>query len=209
MFERFLPKEAGFFDFFEQHSRLSIAVCRQLDAIALNPSELAVRYSRIKEIEHEADDITHKCIDALHRTFITPIDRGDIYQLIRRLDDIVDSIDATASRMTLYEMTEMRPELKQFTEILIKATTELERSVVGLRHLNRDGPAIQKSCIAISDAENEADRILRSALARLFKEEPDPVLIIQWKEIFERLEKAVDRCEDVANIVEGVVIEAS
>ena len=209
MFKRLLPKETGFFDFFEQHSRLSIAVCRELDSIALNPAELTVRSNRIKEIEHEADNITHTCIDALHRTFITPIDRGDIYQLIRRLDDIVDSIDATASRMMLYDMTEMRPEFKQFTEVLVKATLELERAVCGLRHVNRDSQAIQKSCIAISDVENEADRILRSGLARLFREERDPMVVIKWKEIFERLEKAVDRCEDVANIVEGVVIEVS
>lgn len=209
MFRRLLPREAGFFDFFEHHSRLSIAVCREIDAIALDPAEMMTRSNRIKELEHEADDITHKCIDALHRTFITPVDRGDIYQLIRRLDDIVDSIDATASRMTLYAMTKMRPELKQFTEVLVKATIELDQAVRGLRHMNRESQAIQKSCIAVSDAENEADRILRSALARLFREETDAVLIIQWKEIFERLEKAVDRCEDAANIVEGVVIEAS
>lgn len=209
MFKSLLPRETRFFDFFEQHIKLSTAVCRELDAIALNPGELTSRANRIKEIEHDADNITHSCIDALHRTFITPIDRGDIYQLIRRLDDIVDSIDATASRMTLYAIAEMRPEFKLFTEVLLRATIELDQAVSGLRHMNRQGPLIQRSCIAVSDAENEADRILRSALARLFKDCTDPVLIIQWKEIFERLEKAVDRCEDVANIVEGVVIEAS
>ena len=209
MFKRLLPRETGFFDFFEQHIKLSIAVCREMDAIALNPGELSNRSNRIKEIEHDADNITHTCIDALHRTFITPIDRGDIYQLIRRLDDIVDSIDATASRMALYDIKVMRPELKLFTEVLVKATVELDQAVCGLRHLNRQGPQIQKACIAVSDAENEADRILRAALARLFRDTVDPVLLIQWKEIFERLEKAVDRCEDVANIVEGVVIEAS
>ncbi|MCX6830346.1 MAG: DUF47 family protein, partial [candidate division Zixibacteria bacterium] len=101
MFKRLLPKETGFFDFFEHHSKLSIEACRELHAIALDPMELASRAGRIKDLEHKADDITHKCIDALHRTFITPIDRSEILHLMKRLDDIIDSIDSTASRMML------------------------------------------------------------------------------------------------------------
>jgi uncharacterized protein Yka (UPF0111/DUF47 family) len=209
MFKRLLPRETGFFDFFEQNSKLSIEACRELDAIALNPGELVSRVNRIKEIEHEADDVTHKCIDAIHRTFITPIDRADIHRLIRRLDDIIDSVDSAASRMMLYEMTDLRPELKQFTAALVIASTEIDGAIRNLRRLRKGGDAIEKCCIAVYEAENQGDQILRAALVRLFKEEKEPVLVIKWKEVFERLEKATDRCEEVANIVQGIVIEAS
>jgi uncharacterized protein len=209
MFERFLPKETSFFDYFEQHSKLSIEACKELNAIAANPSELINRVSRIKEIEHDADDVTHKCIDALHRTFITPIDRADIHRLIRRLDDIIDSVDSAASRMMLYDLSEMRLEAKQFTEVLIIATTEIHGAVRNLRNINKGGDAIQKCCEAVYDAEKRGDQILRSALGRLFREEKEPIMLIKWKEVFERLELATDRCEEVANIIQGVVIEAS
>ena len=209
MFERLLPKETSFFDFFEQHAKLGIEACRELNAIAANPSELVDRVSRIKDIEHQADNVTHQCIDALHRTFITPIDRADIHRLMKRLDDIVDSVDSASSRMMLYEMTDMKLEIKQFTEVLIIATTEIDGAIRNLRHMSKAGEAIEKCCRAVYDAENEADQILRSALVRLFKEEHDPIQVIKWKEVFERLEKATDRCEEVANIVQGIVIEAS
>ncbi len=104
MLKRLLPKETSFFDFFERHTKLTIEACKELDAIAANPSELRDRVARIKELEHEADDITHECIEALHRTFITPIDRADIHRLMKRLDDIIDSVDSAASRMMLYEL---------------------------------------------------------------------------------------------------------
>lgn len=209
MFKRLLPRETSFFDFFEQHSLLSIEVSKELNAIAVSPDELAGRAARIKEIEHEADEITHHCIDALHRTFITPIDRGDIHRLIRRLDDIIDCVDSASQRMVLYELTEIRPEFHQFTEVLIKATTGIDGAIRSLRDLKHGEKTIEKWCRAIYDAETESDGILRAALAKLFNEEKEAILVLKWKGVFERLEKAADRCEEVANIVEGIVIEAS
>ena len=209
MFKKILPQEICFFTFFEKHSKLSIETCRELDAIASNPSELVFRVNRIKELEHQADDITHECIEAIHRTFITPIDRMDIHRLIRRQDDIIDTVDSVASRLKLFEITDIWPELKQFAEVLIKSTIELDKAIGYLCNINKGKKAIEDCCVAIHEAENEADQILRSSLARLFKEEKEPILVIKWKEISERLEKATDRCEDVANIVEGIVIEAS
>ena len=209
MFKRILPKEDSFFDYFERHSRLSVDVCRELNEIALNPVELVNRTNRIKGIEHEADDITHKCIDALHRTFITPIDRADIHRLIKRLDDIIDSVDSTAARMMLYDLSEMRQEFGQFTGVLIQATTEVESAISNLRNLKKRNEIIEKCCAAVYETEKTGDQLLRSALDRLFKEEKDPILIIKWKDIFERLEHATDRCEEVANIIQGIVIEAS
>ncbi|MBI5268000.1 MAG: DUF47 domain-containing protein [candidate division Zixibacteria bacterium] len=209
MLERLLPKEISFFTFFEAHALLGIEACKELDALASNPSELVRRASRIKEIEHQADDITHKCIDALHATFITPIDRADIHRLMRRLDDIIDSVDSTASRMMLYEMTNYRSELKKLTELLLIATRHIDTAIRNLPHLSKKSADIQTSCIAVYQAETDADDILRQSLVRLFKEEKDAILVMKWKEIFERLERATDRCQEVANIVQGIVIEAS
>lgn len=209
MFKRLLPRETSFFDFFERHSQLSMEVAKELNAIAVNPDELAGRAARIKEIEHEADTVTHQCIDALHRTFITPIDRGDIHRLIRRLDDIIDCVDSATQRMMLYEIAVIRPEFRQFTEVLIKATTGIDGAIRSLRDLKHGEKAIETWCANIYGAEKESDDILRAALAKLFKEEKEAILVLKWKGIFERLEKAADRCEEVANIVEGIVIEAS
>ena len=209
MFKRLLPQTTNFFKFFEDHVKLTCEACRQLDSICANPSELIERASRIKAIEHEADRITHGCIDALHRTFITPIDRADIHRLIKRLDDIIDSVDAAASRMMLYEITTPRIEMRQLTTVLVRASIDLSGAIGELKHMGKNSDEIERCCQAVYDAEKEGDQVLRAALARLFKEEQEAVLLIKWKELFERLEKATDRCEEVANIVQGIVIEAS
>ncbi|MEW5876045.1 MAG: DUF47 family protein [Candidatus Zixiibacteriota bacterium] len=209
MLKRLLPFETSFFEFFEKHSRLSIETCKELALIAQTPSDLPLRVRRIKELEHQADDVARECIAALHRTFITPIDRADIHRLIKRLDDIVDAIDALASRMVLYDIRLVWPEMQLLTTILVNATSELHGALCGLRNMNGDLERIQSHCASVYECEKEADEVLRTALARLFNEEKDPVTVIKWKEIFERLERATDHCETVANIIEGVVIEAS
>jgi len=205
MFRRLLPREICFFDYFERHARLTIEACEAFRALTEGQADQA---ARIKEIEHRADDLTHECVDALNRTFITPIDRVDIHQLIKRLDDVVDSVDATTSRMAVYDLVEIRPEAKQLAEVLAKAARAIEVALIGLRSL-KETEAIKTHLIDIHQLENEGDVILRAALTRLFKEEGNAILVIKWKEIFERLEKATDRCEEVANIIEKIVIEAS
>jgi|WetSurMetagenome_2_1015567.scaffolds.fasta_scaffold297986_2 uncharacterized protein len=209
MFKRLLPTETSFFDYFERHTKLGIETCRELHGIAEHPNEMLGRTNRIKELEHEADNITHGCIDALHRTFITPIDRADIHRLMKRLDDIVDEVDSAASRLVVYELSQIRPEMVQLTQVLVRASVAIDQAIHHLRDLRKGSAAIEISCRAVYDAENEGDQILRAALVRLFKEEKDPVLVIKWKEVLERLERATDRCEEVANIVQGIVIEAS
>jgi predicted phosphate transport protein (TIGR00153 family) len=208
MLGRFLPKTTSFFDYFEQHGALTIKACEEFLALIRNPSEIASRAKRIKEFEHEADIITHKCIEDLHRTFITPIDRSDIHTLIKTLDDIVDSVDATASRMVLYEIDTM-PDTQELSELLLEAAKAILDAVMSLRHIDHNAALINEKCIVICGVENKADALLRSALARLFKEEKDAVKVIKWKEIYERLERATDHCEAVANIIQGIAIEAS
>lgn len=209
MFRRLLPREVGFFDYFEELARLSTEACQAFLELTEGMSDHPAQAARIKDIEHRADDVTHTCIGELNKTFITPIDRVDIHQLIKRIDDIVDAVDSCTSRIAVYELSEMRPEAGQLARVLLRASIDIEEALKGLRNLKRsDG--ITERLIAIHQHENEGDAILRAALARLFKEEHDnPILVIKWKEIFERLERATDRCEEVANIIEKIVIEAS
>jgi hypothetical protein len=209
MFRGLLPKEICFFDYFEQHAGMMIEACKEFQALAEGKVvDHATQASRIKEIEHQADNLTHRCIEELNKTFITPIDRVDIHQLIKHLDDIIDSVDACTSRIALYELTEMRSEAVQLAEVLLEAATEIEVALKGLRHLG-NAALIKEKLIRIHKLENDGDAILRAALSRLFKEEDRPILVMKWKEVFERLEKATDRCEEVANIIEKIVIEAS
>ena len=208
MFGRMLPRKVCFFDYFEQLAVMIIQACEAFRDLTEGKADNVEQAGRIKDIEHQADNLTHKCIEEINKTFITPIDRVDIHSLIKRLDDIVDSVDACASRIMLYEITEMRPEALQLAEVLVKAAYELEVALKGLRNL-KNAPVIEEKLIAIHQLENDGDTILRAALMRLFKEEDRAIQIIKWKEIFERLEKATDRCEDVANIIEKIVIEAS
>ncbi len=206
MFGRFLPKETSFFDFFEQHAALTVEGCKEFLSLASTGANVTGKAKRIKEIEHETDVVTHRCVEALHKTFITPIERDDIYRLISRMDDIVDFIEAASERIALYDMKEMTPEVKDLADILVRAAQQIVVAVKGLRNMKNADPVLQ-ACVDINRLENEGDTILRNALARLFKEEKDPITVIKWKEIYEGLETATDRCEDVANIIEGVVLE--
>jgi len=206
MFGRLLPRETSFFDFFERHAAKTVEGVKEFLALASGELEVISAAKRIKEIEHETDVITHHCVEALHKTFITPIDRDDIHRLITRMDDIMDYVEAASERIALYEITVMTPESKAMAAVLLRATEEVQRALTGLR-TRGNGEAIIRSCIEINRMENEADDILRATVAKLFREERDPITIIKWKEIYENLENATDRCEDVANIIEGVVLE--
>lgn len=206
MFGRFLPRDTSFFDLFEQHAALTVEGSKEFFAIAQTGANIAAKARRIKEIEHEADVVTHRCVEALHKTFITPIERGDIYRLISRMDDIMDFVEAASERITLYEITTMTDECRDLGDVLVRACEQLKTALQGLRNMKNAEP-ILKACLDVNRLENDADAILRAAVARLFREEKDPVVIIKWKEIYENLENATDRCEDVANTIEGVVLE--
>lgn len=206
MFPRLLPREVSFFDFFDKHIALTVSGTKELLELVTAGGNGSLRARRIKEIEHEADVITHNCVEALHKTFITPLDRNDIHRLISKMDDVMDSVDGVAGRIALYKLTEMTPEIKSLAEILAQSTVEVQHAVNGLRNL-RNADTIREKCIEVNRLENDADAVLREAIAKLFTSEKDPIKVIMWKEIYEILEKATDRCEDVANIIEGVVLE--
>jgi predicted phosphate transport protein (TIGR00153 family) len=206
MFGRFLPRETSFFDFFEQHAALTIEGSKEFLSLVTTGTNIAARCRRISDIEHETDTITHRCVEALHKTFITPIDRDSIHRLITRMDDVMDFVEAAAERLDLYELTVMTGDVRDLADVLHRSAQQVEAAVRGLRTL-RDPQATLKLCIDINRLENEADAILRRSVARLFREEKDPIFVIKWKEVYENLESATDRCEDVANIIEGVILE--
>lgn len=206
MFGRFLPKEASFFEFFEQHAALTVQGAKEFQSLVNTAANIEAKTRRVAEIEHETDVITHRCVEALHKTFITPLDRYDIHRFITKLDDIMDYVEAAAERILLYEITVMTPELKDMADVLTRAADEVLSACKLMSNL-RHPEKILQICVEINRLENESDAIMRRAVARLFKEEKDPIAVIKWKEIYENVENAVDRCEDVANIIEGVVLE--
>jgi len=206
MFGRFLPRETSFFDFFEQHAGLTIEGTKEFLSMVTTGANINAKCRRISDIEHETDTITHRCVEALHKTFITPIDRDSIHRLITKMDDVMDFVEAAAERIELYELTVMTGDVRDLADVLHRSALQVEQAMRGLRQL-KDPQATLKLCIDINRLENEADAILRRSVARLFKEEKDPIVVIKWKEVYENLENASDRCEDVANLIEGVILE--
>jgi hypothetical protein len=205
---RLLPHDASFFAHFEHQGKKTVEGCRAFLDMVENPTNLESRAERVKQIEHECDEITHAVVEGLHKTFITPIDRNDIYTLITKMDDIMDFVEAAADRLALYEIPAMTKEVGDLARCLVSSAEHVLGAVSSIKELGKPNGILQH-CIEINRLENVADSILRSALARLFREEKDPIAVIKWKEIYETLESATDRCEDVANIIEGVVLENS
>ena len=205
---RLLPHDASFFSYFEQQGQKTVEGCRAFLDMVEHPTDLDQRAERVKQIEHECDESTHAVVAGLHKTFITPIDRNDIYRLITKMDDIMDMVEAAADRLALYDVKQMTKEAVDLARCLVSSAEHVLSAVSGIRDLSKSETILQH-CIEINRLENVADSILRGALARLFREEKDPIAVIKWKEIYETLESATDRCEDVANIIEGVLLENS
>jgi uncharacterized protein Yka (UPF0111/DUF47 family) len=207
MFARLFPSEGKvFFELFERHADKSVEAARLLRTMLHHPTDLAEQARQIKALEHAGDVLTHRAVELLHRTFITPIDRSDIHRLISRLDDVLDFIEASSERIWLYAIDSVDRDASDLADVLVNAVTEMSRAMVQLRNL-KDRDAILRACMEINRYENEGDTLLRRAVARLFQESKDPMLVIKWKDIYEFLEDAIDRCEDVANVVEGVALE--
>jgi uncharacterized protein len=205
---RLLPRETSYFDRFEEQARKTVAGCQALLELLDHLDEAPARARDIKRIEEECDRITHAVVASLHQTFITPIDRNDIHRLITKMDDVMDQVEAVAERLVLYEITSATDHMRALARNLHVSSERVLEAITGLRDLKRPALALEK-CVEINRLENEADALLREALANLFREEKDPIAVIKWKELYELLESATDRCEDVANIIEGVVLENS
>jgi hypothetical protein len=202
-----LPQELGFFDLFEKQADLAVEGAKLLAEFVQDLEAPGTKAHRIEEVEHQADVITHQTIEMLHKTFITPFDREAIHRLISAMDDILDAIEAASERLWLYEVTVTTTHAKEIAQVLRQATEQLRIAVVGIRNLKRDGKAIKAACVDVNRLENEGDEALRQGLAKLFREEKDPLVVMKWKEIYENMEQGTDRCEDVADVIEGLLLE--
>lgn len=206
MIFKFLPTEDKFFTLFQEGAELSVQAAYEMRKLLADLKNSESYARTIKDIEHKSDEVTHRTIELLHKTFITPLDRDDIHKLITKMDDIVDFMDAAAQRIFLYGLTTTTPEATGLAEICIKSVEHLRSAIKGLSNL-KDANEIVKNCVEVNRLENEADQLLRSGMAKLFQNESDTRQLIKLKEIYELLETVTDRCEDVANIIEGIVLE--
>jgi len=202
----FIPREEKFFDLFEASAQNMVKTAQKLKQLVDSWENVEEKVSEITELEHEGDMITHKVMEQLHRTFVTPFDREDIALLSHTLDDVTDFIHAAADAMFIYKVDHPGQRAKELSDIIVQATAEVERAMPQLRHRAQLRQILER-CVEINRLENEADRVFRSAMAELFTDTTDIAEIIKWREIYEHMESATDRCEDVANVLEGVALK--
>jgi len=202
----FMPKDENFFELFERAAGNAHLAAEVFIEFLEKFDDLEERAKRIKDIEHAGDKITHDTLDRLARTFITPIDREDIHTLVSRLDDIVDLIDTAVNRMVIYRVGRPRPQALELARCLRHATGIIRDAMPLLRDM-KNGRLIHEKCIDIQTQENEADRVMQQALAELFGKTTDPIEIIKWKDLYSEIESATDRCEDVANVLDTIVLK--
>lgn len=203
---RLIPREEKFFEFFEKAANNILEGARVLVQMTEEGgANFQERWKRLEELEHVGDKITHQIIRKLNRTFITPIDREDIHSLAVALDDVMDLIEASASRMSLYKIKQPTEEARKLAHVILKSAEEIVKAVSNLERLDD----VMEHCIEINRLENMADEISREAIADLFDKGHDPMDVIKWKEIYETMETTTDHCEDVANIVESVALKST
>ncbi len=206
MFGRLMPTEGKFFELFNQHAELCVKGATEMVAMMTNFDDLENRVHAIESIEKQADKVTQQTIDMLHKTFITPLDRDDIHQLIVRMDDILDLLEDGAQTVSLYDIKNTTPEAKRLAELCL-ASAEKVKTAVGLLHNMDNSRQILETCAEIDRLEADADHVMRAAMSKLFRDEPDVRNLIKYKAIYEILETVTDRCEDVANIIQGIIVE--
>ena len=202
------PKDTNFYDLFERGASKVHEGVEALGDLVKDFSNVPLKAKRVKDIEHEADLITHETIEKLNKTFVTPLDREDIHGLISSLDNILDHVEAAADKFSLYRILEVQPDAVLLADILIHSVKEVQLTIGKMRNM-KDADLVLKHCIEINRLENEGDFVYRTAIAKLFEHGGDPLNVIKWKEIYESIENAIDSCEDVANVIEGVTLKNS
>jgi uncharacterized protein len=205
---RLFPREESYLPQFAKAADILLQATRELDALAADMTDLEVKVQRIKHLEHEGDQVAHQIFSYIGRTWITPIEREDIHTLASSLDNVLDDVDAVAARLVMFKIKRPTPEMKQATELIVQSAQTIQRAVSLLGDMKHANEIIEAS-IEIKRLESEADALNRIAIGKLFEEEKDPIQLLKWKEIYELLEMATDRCEDVANVLEQVVLKAS
>jgi len=208
IFQYFIPKDKKFFPLFEKDSANLISLGEKL-VEALNTDDLTRRkelFKDIEDLEHTGDEITHQIHLELSKNFITPFDREDIHRLASALDDIADYIHGSASRIDLYQVTEITPPIKELASLILQACQDLHKAIHELRDL-KNVRIIADSCVRINSIENQADYVFDKAVSELFMYEKDAIKLIKYKEILSALEDATDMCEDAANVLESILVK--
>ena len=203
---RFLPREFNFFDLFDKQVEYAIEAAVLFKKIASRGEVDASSHIKMEEIEHKGDETTHSIIENLNKTFITPFDREDIYKLATELDDIVDVINTIVGRLRLYKLSGANKNLDEFATVIEQSVREVAHAVNGLRR-PKDTKAILGYCVEVNRLENVGDAMRDETLADLFETEKDPIAVIKWKEIYQDAETVLDVCEDVANVVESILVK--
>lgn len=207
LFHALMPKEERFFDHFENHARCIVAAAECLRAVLAGKADFEAAFRTIRERESAADAVTKATLEAIHRTFITPFDRSDIHDLTTALDDIIDLIEEIAQRISIYEISDFTPEMVRQADVLLQCAIMLAEGMPLLRAVTRNAAALSDVRVRIAVLEGQGDAVLRDGLRKLMKSDAGPIAIIERKELYELLEDAIDRCQDVADVIQGIVIE--
>jgi len=207
MLQRLMPKSDDFFSDFEAQAAAVVEGAVLLKDLLDDFTNVPAKCQAIKDVEHRADDITHRAFERLHTQFITPFDRSEIHRILSRIDDVLDLADAAAERLGLYDIDTVLPESRELAAVLVVQVRKMEEAVKGLRNMKKDPETILAACQEMNKLENQADTLTRKTMAKLFKRGNDPLTVMKWKEIIDLIEDATDRAEDVANVIEGVVLE--
>ena len=200
------PKDKKFAVLFEQSAHNAVKIAHQLKDMVCTWENIEERLGIITDLEHDGDAATHQIMAELHRCFITPFDREDIALLAHSLDEVTDYIHSSADMMILYKVGQPTARAREMADIIVQTTAEVEKAVAEI-HDRIDRDSLLKRCMEINRLENDGDGVYRAALAELFSDSTDTASLIKWREIYEHMETAIDRCEDVANVLEGVALK--
>lgn len=205
---RLLPRQDTFFDMFEKQVDMVNDAAHRLHELVTNYKDVEDAAFKLRQMEHDADEVAHTIMNKLNMTFVTPLDREDIHELASALDDIMDFVEAAVDRMALYEVAKPTDEAIKLCSILAQATEETVKAVYGLRDLKKP-EIVREACVAINRLENEGDQANRMALSKLFQMHDEPILALKWREIYDQIETAIDECEDVADIIQSVMLKSA
>ena len=201
-----LPRDTAFFDLFEQAAGIVQRTAETFALVVKDYGRSDEHIKRIRELEHEGDDVVHVTLKKLDTTFITPFDREDIHSLMKGMDDVIDEIDAAAKRLTMYKIVEPTKWLHKQTDVLVKASSLVGEAVFRLRNLGKPN-GLHKKLVEIHDLENEGDENNHAAVVELYSNGGDPILVMKLKEIYDLTERAIDGCEDIADTIEAIVLK--
>ncbi len=201
-----IPRNYRFYDLFEQSAHNLVVAAEAMVDLMQHFENVNTKTAHIKELEHVGDSIIHEIVEELHKTFVTPLDREDITALAQNMDDVMDYMEGATTAIRIYGIRRPRATACSVADLVRLQTVQVEKAVPKLRHRSQLGSVLEH-CVEVQRLENEADTLFLDAMARLFQEEPSPVEIIKWREIYDQLERATDSCEHVANVLEGIVLK--